>query len=329
MIMRAFLVITILISSFFIPGKATAKLEPPADSVRESYTFSRCAVAALAERGEPKGKEMQDAFKVDSLDSKKDIFCGVYDGHGGKWPSAYARDQLHGALYLQAHMKGLESFSKIFKRAFEKINKTIIDRNFSKGTTAAVIWLRHDYLYVANLGDSSIIVVLQNGKYILAREHTASCLEERQRVKRSGGEIEEVNNETPYIVLPRRRGPNLGLRPSRTLGDQIFEKIGKISEPTVTRYRASDVAHVVLMSDGIMNAIERAWKLSSMKKYGELKGNKADGIKKWISLEVKALSEENCLSIAQNMLEFALNSYEKGKADDMTVLILSMSCDKE
>ena len=59
------------------------------------------------------------------------------------------------------------------------------------GSTATVIMIKHDDLYVANLGDSRAIACVQGVNKSLTVDHNTSNAKERERVIAMGGNIKE------------------------------------------------------------------------------------------------------------------------------------------
>lgn len=76
------------------------------------------------------------------------------------------------------------------KKVNEVEFKNLVARDM--GTTANILYIKNDYLYLANAGDS-LAVIYKNGKAIkLNNEHKINLESEYKRVKNSGVKI--INN---------------------------------------------------------------------------------------------------------------------------------------
>lgn len=127
-------------------------------------------------------------------------FYAVYDGHGGSATAHYAAAHLHRLLFKQRKLLKKEVLGALHSAFLETDKqfcaKAMLDGNRS-GSTAAVALLVGDELFIANAGDSEIIL----GSYScdhsnphyeprqLTRNHKPEHEDERERIEMAGGGV--------------------------------------------------------------------------------------------------------------------------------------------
>lgn len=143
------------------------------------------------------------------------------------------------------------------------------------GTTACVVLLRDDKLYISNCGDS---------RAVLARRRRASAPEEATEEGEEGGSLAAVslsidqNPDSPgekerilaaggYVSPPPEPGlssrvwldanhTQIGLAMARSIGDHAVKGVGVIAEPVVTTHDVSEGDEfVVIATDGVWEFI--------------------------------------------------------------------------
>jgi serine/threonine protein phosphatase PrpC len=121
---------------------------------------------------------------------------GIFDGHGGPQiaqkcanlliPEIHRRTlPLHRARSKRVDIK------RAIESSFEKVASDL-DRSVAKnvGSTALVLLVDDDSMYVANCGDCRAVLVSERGKaQALTNDHTPRNPSEYQRVKASGGSV--------------------------------------------------------------------------------------------------------------------------------------------
>ena len=120
------------------------------------------------------------------------------------------------------------------------------------GTTANVVLLTKNHIYISNVGDS-LSVMFKNGKAVkLNQEHKTTLRSEYERIQKSGGHI--YNN--------RIEGK---LKLTRAIGDLIFKSQPglKFYEQSVTAFpeitkikRTDDISFIVMACDGVWDCVE-------------------------------------------------------------------------
>jgi serine/threonine protein phosphatase PrpC len=108
---------------------------------------------------------MEDEHIVHTDFEHKLQLCAVFDGHGGSQCVTYLKENYLEKLYNNVHFKDfLETNSEhSIKNALNsvtlEIDKYMIDTNIKGGSTAIVVIVTPDNIYLSNLGDSRAIVM--------------------------------------------------------------------------------------------------------------------------------------------------------------------------
>ncbi|XP_065891028.1 integrin-linked kinase-associated serine/threonine phosphatase 2C-like isoform X2 [Dysidea avara] len=215
--------------------------------------------------GERRGErvDMQDAHVI--LDNLLPLFStqpkkysrmayyGVFDGHAGPRASQFAADHLHKNIVsrfpkgtIQNHdrevkMCLIDSFKKTDTEFLQKASAA--SPSWKDGTTAVCVLLLDETLYVANLGDSKVVLCRKEGDkkthLRLSKDHSPAQFEERQRIQKAGGTV--------------REGRVMGvLEVSRSIGDGRFKHCGIINTPDVVKCPLGENDQfLVLACDGL------------------------------------------------------------------------------
>ena len=230
------------------------------------------------------------------------IYIGVCDGHGdfGHFISDYLIKNLPKNFlnsYINLKQDNNEQYSKLqkekitktFEEAFSKtdldlnnfcdeINKissleeipkeNIFNCEYSGSTCVSLLLPNKNTstAFIANVGDSRVIVVKQENDKIskkekwsfkqLSRDHKPTEEDEYNRIIEADGEIEAIEDDEGNWTGPLRvwekgsEGPGLAM--TRSLGDKVGAKIGVCCTPEVTKYEIKEEDKVfVLASDGL------------------------------------------------------------------------------
>lgn len=181
---------------------------------------------------------MEDAhINILTFDKDDDAaLFAVFDGHGGQEVAQYCRDHVPGVLtsldeYKEGHFK--EALGRAFLRMDEDIlgewpealrpyqqpggGKIIFERESDPyqescpGCTAVSCLLKNKKCYIANAGDSRIVMCRGGVAIELSTDHKPELEQERRRIEEAGG----------YITDGRVNG-NLNL--TRAIGDFAYKK---------------------------------------------------------------------------------------------------------
>ncbi|XP_076451535.1 integrin-linked kinase-associated serine/threonine phosphatase 2C-like [Babylonia areolata] len=216
-------------------------------------------------------EEMQDAhLQIDDYSSMfQDLhpsigrlaLYAVFDGHGGSRASRFASQYLHKILRDKFPKGDVGTVEKEIKKClidvFKKLDEDFLREaarqkpSWKDGTTAVVVLVVNNTLFIANLGDSKSILCrykAEEGGCVavpLTTDHSPSVYTERMRIQKAGG----------YV----REGRVMGiLEVSRSLGDGPYKNHGVTCLPDVKRCQlTSNDRYIMMACDGL-------WKSFSM-----------------------------------------------------------------
>jgi serine/threonine protein phosphatase PrpC len=195
-------------------------------------------IAVVSEIG--RRAAMEDTYWLQISSDGSEIFGGVYDGHGGKVASEYARNNLH-KLYFEA-LKAGKSEAQAFKIAYEQTSKALSYQD--SGTTAVNFYIKGGTIFFAHAGDTRLIIIEDSAVKQLTKDHRLTNPQERQRVLAAGARL-----EPPYVF---KNGA--GLMPTRTVGDEYFKDVGIIATPETGSYQLAKQDRWILAgTDGLFD----------------------------------------------------------------------------
>ncbi|KAK4337365.1 hypothetical protein RND71_043322 [Anisodus tanguticus] len=182
-------------------------------------------------------------------------FFAVFDGHGGSAVANYASNELHKKFismpeYLNGDIK--EALSKCFLEIDNDMLSDPVVNDQLAGSTAIVVVIKDDTIYIANLGDSRAISCWDGFEDDLSEDHKPYKEIELKRIIAAGGWIESD-----------RVNGNLAL--SRAFGDYVYKKNPKlppesqivVAVPDIqTRKINEKLEFVVLACDGIWDVMD-------------------------------------------------------------------------
>ncbi|XP_051965812.1 protein phosphatase, Mg2+/Mn2+ dependent, 1Da [Xyrauchen texanus] len=133
----------------------------------------------------------------------------VFDGHGGPDAARFARDHLWDHIKKQrgfwlkdddevcaALRKGFISCHHAMWKKLPEWPKTVTGLPSTSGTTASIVVIRHDRMYVAHVGDSAVVLGVQDDPsdgFIRAveitQDHKPELPKERERIEGLGGSV--------------------------------------------------------------------------------------------------------------------------------------------
>lgn len=147
-----------------------------------------------------------------------------------------------------------------FTTTHKKLGEQEFDSELS-GTTCVTIVVKENKVYIANAGDSRVVIGRKNSEelwepYQLSRDHKPELEEEHQRIIRNRGRVFPFRDNFGNFVGPHRVWhPTLaypGLAMSRSLGDGVAHKYGVSSNPEITEYIIQpEDKFIILASDGV------------------------------------------------------------------------------
>ncbi|XP_012734237.2 protein phosphatase 1D isoform X1 [Fundulus heteroclitus] len=167
-------------------------------------------------------------------------FFAVFDGHGGSEAAQFARDSLWVYIKKQrgfwsdsdrevcsAIRKGFVACHHAMWKKLPEWPKTLTGLPSTSGTTASVVVLRGNRMYVAHVGDSAIVLGVQDDPSVpfikaveVTQDHKPELPKERERIEGLGGSVIKKSGVNRVVWKRPRLSHNGPVRRS-TVIDQI------------------------------------------------------------------------------------------------------------
>ncbi|KAL4221038.1 hypothetical protein ACF0H5_019300 [Mactra antiquata] len=281
----------------------------------------------LAER-QGEREDMQDAhiiiqdFTSEIPDLHPEIYrvslYGVFDGHGGIRASRFASQNLHKNLRDKFPKGGIDiverDIKKLFIDAFKKTDDDFLKQAtkvkpvWKDGTTAILVLIINENMYIANIGDSQAVLcrvkdsTTECSAVPLSVPHNPSIYEERMRIQKQGGHVKD--------------GRVMGvLEVSRSIGDGQYKKLGVTCTPDVKKCSLTDNdRYVIIACDGLWKCFEPSDSIKFVNKIVEENKDK--------DVRVGKNVKNNKYDIACNQL--ANEAVLRFSGDNVTVLLLAI-----
>ena len=165
-------------------------------------------------------------------------------------------------IYQKLKANNWEIIRKSYLKLDNELHSTKFETDLS-GTTAVSLILIGNKIISFNLGDSRAIMAQEKKSSLkehcvpvqLSRDQKPDLPEEKERIIRSGGQVNKLGDDDddigPYRVWVK--GENYpGLAMSRSIGDFAAKSVGVISDPEILEFElTSDTKFIVLASDGV------------------------------------------------------------------------------
>ncbi|CBJ31810.1 conserved unknown protein [Ectocarpus siliculosus] len=202
------------------------------------------------------------------------LLC-VYDGHGesGDMVSNYVMNEMPNRL--AGHPRLHDNPELALQETFEEVDKALREaakdnEHVYSGTTAAVVLYRDDRVWVANAGDSRVVLGTEKRAgsadgssaevepsglvpVALSDDHNPDKPEELERIESCGGFVSPPPEEglSARVWLDQEL-TRIGLAMSRSIGDHAVKEVGVIATPEIkVRSISEGDAFLVLASDGV------------------------------------------------------------------------------
>ncbi|XP_054858037.1 protein phosphatase 1D [Eublepharis macularius] len=277
-------------------------------------------------------------------------FFAVCDGHGGREAAQFAREHLWGFIQRQrgfrsrepaavcaALRKGFVACHRAMWKELPEWPKTMTGLPSTSGTTASVVIIRGSKMYVAHVGDSGVVLGVQDDPkddFIRAvevtQDHKPELPKERQRIEGLGGSV--INKSGVNRVVwkrprlthngPVRRSTVIDQIPflavARALGDlwsyDFYSGEFVVSpEPDTSVHTLDPQKHkyIILGSDGLWNMIPPQEAISMCQEHEEK----------------KYFTGEHQQSLAKMLVNRALSRWRQRmlRADNTSAIVIRIS----
>ncbi|KAK3026326.1 hypothetical protein RJ639_041375 [Escallonia herrerae] len=278
-------------------------ISSPTDSLQYQPVLSWGSFASCGRR-----ETMEDThFLMPQMWDEEDIHMfGIFDGH--RAAAEFSARALPGFLQMLGSISSpngtlLEAFIKTdvaFRSVLGSFRKSrgAIKKDWHPGF--------RNKLYVANAGDCRTILCRAGCAHALSKDHVASCLEERERVISSGGEVKWQIDTWRLVLLLSRfylplgdaglMHPNQLSGVTRSIGDDDL-KPAVTAEPEITEVMLSvEDEYLVMASDGL-------WDVMS-------------------NVEVVSIIKDTVKEAGMCSKRLATEAAERGSKDNITVIVV-------
>lgn len=254
----------------------------------------------------------EDKYTFEQLPAQKNAtgtFFGVYDGHGGYNVSLHLEFNLHKMIFNKINQA--YSYTAIIDHltdSFNEMDKQVSVEKFkNEGSTAVVGMIIDNKLYVANTGDSQLVLFRKDNNHFSTKEHRP-MLDEVDRIEKAGGKVIVCPDEYQTARLyDNVAGPFLSV--SRAIGDYPKPR-GLICTPDVHEIDLTPSDEfIILASDGFWDFIDKYSPISTAYKF--VKNAFVNP-----SVRMKDVAEALCRRALAN-----------GSDDDITVIIVKLKWD--
>jgi len=175
-----------------------------------------------------------------------------------------------------------EVIQLLLRESFLEMSEEIGKKGINNGATASVVFIRNNYLYTANVGDTRVVKIDENGFKRLTIDHRGVDESEHRRIREVGG----------FVAGGRVNGV---VAVSRALGDNFLEPM-VIADPytTCTQLTDKDLS-IILACDGVWDYTKE-------------------------DVAVKIVKEEKDPRVASSKLRKF--SYDSGSTDNITCCVI-------
>ncbi|KAM6987864.1 protein phosphatase, Mg2+/Mn2+ dependent, 1Da [Tautogolabrus adspersus] len=189
----------------------------------------------------PGGQSPTRAQPSPACRSRRSVaFFAVFDGHGGREAAQFARDYLWDFIKKQrgfwsecdrevcaAIRKGFVACHHAMWKKLPEWPKTLTGLPSTSGTTASVVVIRGNRMYVAHVGDSAVVLGVQDDPKVpfiraveVTQDHKPELPRERERIEGLGGSVIKKSGVNRVVWKRPRLSHNGPVRRS-TVIDQI------------------------------------------------------------------------------------------------------------
>ncbi|XP_074291730.1 protein phosphatase 2C 57-like [Silene latifolia] len=272
----------------------------------------------------------RDEMEDDALVIQSDAFSGfsfaaVFDGHAGFSTVNFLRDELYkecvaalqGGLLLSG--KDFEAIKRAIIGAFESVDSKLLNFLESKGgedesgATATVMFIGSDRLYIAHVGDSSVVLSRSGKAEVLTDPHrpygnNKASLQEIKRVREAGGWIS--NGRICGDIAVSRAFGDIRFKTKKNEMLQRGVKEGRWTEKFVSRVKfngdlvvarpdffqialASDAEFVLLASDGLWDYVNSSEAVSIVRNQLRQHGNVQQACESLANIALDRRSQDN------------------------------------
>lgn len=253
-----------------------------------------CAIEDIGQRN-----YQEDRHSICFNFFKEFHYFAVFDGHGDDKVSVFLKLYLKDVIKTELHNSyPQKTIEQCLFNSFIKIS-SILPKEISmhSGSTALVILKHNNILYVANVGDSRVIINNNDKAISISEDHKPSDISEYNRIIALGGKVIRDNYGTHRV--------NGTLSLSRAIGD-IYLKPYVSSIPDIYTVKLSNANnYLIAASDGLWDVFDNQ-ELVNLINNNNIIQDKNDNKLKTICKKIVSLARS------------------KGSGDNITILFLML-----
>ncbi|KAI8900669.1 phosphatase 2C-like domain-containing protein [Globomyces pollinis-pini] len=193
---------------------------------------------------------------------------GIFDGHGSEGHKASAAAKAaFPTIFQQQSEQLLTNTQEVLKSAFKKVDEMLLNDqtwdSYLSGTTAVILVIINNLVYVAHVGDSRLTIIKKADSALIGltttKDHTCEVQSEKERIMAAGGRVEQLWLDGKFagpLRVFKGSLPYPGIAVTRTLGDAAARKIGVLSDPDVNVIELGENdKYLLLATDGLWDGL--------------------------------------------------------------------------
>eukprot|EP01102_Stenamoeba_stenopodia_P010446 TRINITY_DN3146_c0_g9_i1.p1 TRINITY_DN3146_c0_g9~~TRINITY_DN3146_c0_g9_i1.p1 ORF type:complete len:575 (-),score=160.32 TRINITY_DN3146_c0_g9_i1:92-1816(-) len=193
---------------------------------------------------------MEDEIMILGSYRGKDELIGVFDGHGGRNAAVVASQILPVILEELLEKEFADDPKQGLREAFLRTHQQICKAKLQSGTTALVVLLTGNRMFIAHAGDSRGVLCRKGRAIRLTQDHKPNHPDEKKRIKKLGGKV--VSGWGWFTKVYRVNGI---LSVARALGDEDLQPFVSW-EPTIQEIDiSSHDRFLILGCDGVWDKV--------------------------------------------------------------------------
>ncbi|KAJ2998747.1 hypothetical protein HDV02_004094 [Globomyces sp. JEL0801] len=172
---------------------------------------------------------------------------GIFDGHGSEGHKASAAAKAaFPTIFQQQSEQLLTNTQEVLKSAFKKVDEMLLNDqtwdSYLSGTTAVILVIINNLVYVAHVGDSRLTIIKKADSALIGltttKDHTCEVQSEKERIMAAGGRVEQLWLDGKFA------------------GDAAARKIGVLSDPDVNVIELGENdKYLLLATDGLWDGL--------------------------------------------------------------------------
>jgi len=181
--------------------------------------------------------------------NNEDYFA-VFDGHGGTDASTYAATTLHERIDKYLCTNGGDVIKALVQAFHDTHSVMCNNKGMICGTCALVTYIKGNNMYIANLGDSRVVIGCRgNCGFAITKDHKPELPEEIERITALGGFVQPPNKGS---AVHRVMGK---IAVSRALGSRNMKPYVSHDPDVYQLVLSDDDYFLILACDGIWDVI--------------------------------------------------------------------------